>query len=94
MIAKPSRIVKPGDMIDVKVNPIIKKFCIKNVLKNRCSAKLVINYLEDQTDEKEIERLKTAMLARMQNKGEGRPTKKNRRLLSMIDISEPDDITT
>ncbi len=91
LIAKPSRIVRTGDIIEIRVNPIIKKFRVLNLLKNRCSAKLAPEFLEDLTDPAELERLKTTMLARMQNKGLGRPTKKDRRLLSKIDITEPDE---
>jgi len=78
---KSSRLIKKGEIIELKKNPIIYKYKVKEILKNRVGAKLVEKYLEDLTDKEELETLllnqKGAYVKR--DKGTGRPTKKERR---------------
>ncbi len=54
---KPSRDIKEGDEIEVQLSIIRKKVKVKQLLKNRVSAKLVDNYLEDLTPVEEYEKL-------------------------------------
>ncbi len=78
---KSSRLIKIGDVFELKKNPVIYKYKVKDVLKNRVGAKLVEKYIEDLTDKEELENLllnqKGAYIKR--DKGTGRPTKKDRR---------------
>ena len=78
---KSSRLVKVGDIFDLKKNPIVYRYKVKEILKNRVGAKLVEKYLEDLTDKEELENLllnqKGAYVKR--DRGTGRPTKKDRR---------------
>ena len=78
---KSSRLIKIGDVFELKKNPIIYKYKVKDILKNRVGAKLVEKYIEDLTDKEELENLllnqKGAYIKR--DKGTGRPTKKDRR---------------
>jgi ribosome-associated heat shock protein Hsp15 len=78
---KSSRDVKEGDIIEVKKNPIWRKYKVKKLLKSRVGAKLVAEYVEDLTPKEELEKLelikKSGILSRP--RGFGRPTKKDRR---------------
>ena len=80
---KPARTVNVGDVIEVKKTPILFRYEVKELLKNRVGAKLVNNYLTDITPEQEVIKLDMVRmnLGGYRNKGEGRPTKKERRLL-------------
>jgi len=78
---KPAQSIKEGDIIKVKRNPIWRSYRVKELLKRRVGAKLVDKYIEEVTPEEEIEKLE--MMKMMPGfdrpKGEGRPTKKERR---------------
>ncbi len=79
---KPSRIVKIGELIDVKCPPIIKSYKVLGVSANRVSATIARTLVEDITPQSEIDKLK--MLNNTFEKrdpGTGRPTKKERRLI-------------
>ena len=49
MVAKPSRTIKVGDVIDVKKPPVTYTFKVLALSENRLGAKLVPNYLENLT---------------------------------------------
>jgi len=78
---KPSQSIKVGDIIKVKRNPIWRSYKVKELLKRRVGAKLVQQYIDDVTPTEEIEKLE--MMKMMpgydRRKGEGRPTKRERR---------------
>lgn len=77
---KPSRLVKYGDIINVKKSPLVYTYFVKDFPKSRVSPKIVHNYVEDRTSSKELIKLKiqeTFFIRR--DKGSGRPTKKERR---------------
>lgn len=80
---KASRDVKIGDIIEVKKPPILFRYRVKEVLNNRVGAKLVDNYLEDITPEQEVIKIDMMRLnlGGFRERGTGRPTKKERRLL-------------
>ena len=88
---KSSRAVKEGDVIEVKKNPIWRKYKVKKLLKNRVGAKLVEDYVLDLTPPEELEKLeiirKTGVLSRP--RGLGRPTKKERRDIDKL-LNEDD----
>ncbi|MGB6037365.1 MAG: S4 domain-containing protein [Cryomorphaceae bacterium] len=78
---KASQSVKVGDIIKVKRNPIWRSYKVKELLKRRVGAKLVDQYIAEVTPSEEIEKLE--MMKMMpgfdRRKGEGRPTKRERR---------------
>ncbi len=80
---KSSRLIKIGEIVNVKFNPIIKSFKVKELLGKRLSARLVIDYVEDITPESEINKLKIMNYSSLgrRDKGIGRPTKKDRRTI-------------
>lgn len=82
-IMKPSRTVRPGDVIDVKKPPVTYSFRVKAVSANRLGAKLVPDYLENITPQSQYELLEMVRISGFVNrqKGLGRPTKRDGREL-------------
>lgn len=82
-VIKPSHSVAAGDIITVKKMPVIWSYRIIEPLGNRVSAKMVQYYLEDLTPVEEKIKLdiKRAGNFGSREKGTGRPTKKERRIL-------------
>ncbi|MCK5823059.1 MAG: RNA-binding S4 domain-containing protein [Bacteroidales bacterium] len=80
---KSSRLIKIDEIVNVKFNPIVKTYKVKQLLSKRLSAKLVVDYVEDVTPEAEINKLKIMSYSSLGNrdKGLGRPTKKDRRTI-------------
>ena len=80
---KPARIIKQDDVIEVKKSPILYRYKVKELLKNRVGAKLVDKYLTDITPEQEVIKLDMIRmnLGGYRDRGAGRPTKKERRLI-------------
>jgi ribosome-associated heat shock protein Hsp15 len=78
---KASQSIKAGDIIKVKRNPIWRSYKVKELLKKRVGAKLVEQYIKEVTPAGEIEKLE--MMKMMpgfdRRRGEGRPTKRERR---------------
>ena len=80
-VVKPSREVFLQDIIDLRKNQINYKIRVNDIPASRVSAKLVDIYRTDLTPKEEFEGRKLAKLASKyyRAKGEGRPTKKDRR---------------
>ena len=97
--AKPSKEVKPGDVIQVKKGTVTFTYKVLQPLERRVGAKLVPEYALNLTPESELEKLRapveTFFLTR--DRGAGRPTKKDRREIEeawdAIDFNDiPDDV--
>lgn len=84
VVVKPSRLVKEGDVIDVKKPPITYTFRVKAVTENRLGAKLVPDYLENITPQSQYELLEMTKISGFvdRRKGLGRPTKRDSRELN------------
>lgn len=79
---KPSRLVKIGDVIFVRKLPVVYTIRVKNLTGNRLPASRVTEFAEDMTSPGDLEKLKIRDEAFFQrDKGKGRPTKKDRRLM-------------
>lgn len=78
---KSSREVKSGDEIRIRKNQIDYKIKVLDISKSRVGAKLVADFVKDITDPHQYEILKIRKSTQdyYRNKGEGRPTKKDRR---------------
>lgn len=89
---KPSRSVSQGEIILVKKPPVNFTYRIIEPIENRVAAKLVELYIEDLTSDEEKAKLDIRQSAGMgfRDKGTGRPTKKERRLIDKLndDLSE------
>ncbi|MEA3317965.1 MAG: S4 domain-containing protein [Bacteroidota bacterium] len=83
---KPARTICVGDEIVVKKNPVFYRYKVKGILGKRQSAKIVSDFVEDITPEKEYNKLKVQKLTgfEVRDRGAGRPTKKERRLIDKI----------
>jgi ribosome-associated heat shock protein Hsp15 len=80
---KSSRIAAINEILIVKKLPVIYTYRITGIPGNRISAKLVGNFIEDLTSEEEKLKLKITEIASFgyRQKGTGRPTKKERRII-------------
>ena len=78
---KSSKEVKEGDLIKIRKNQIDYLIKVLEIPKSRVGAKLVPTYIVDRTDKEQHEILKQRKIAQdyYRIKGEGRPTKKDRR---------------
>jgi ribosome-associated heat shock protein Hsp15 len=97
--AKPSKEVKPGDILTVKKGTVTFTYKVLRPLEHRVGAKLVPEYAENLTPAAELETLRapveTFFITR--DRGAGRPTKKDRReieeIWDAIDFNDiPDDV--
>ncbi len=85
MPAKPSRTVSMGDVIEVKKMPVVYSYRVKDPIEKRVGAKIVDQYVEDVTPQEELQKLDMQddfFIKR--DRGAGRPTKRERRLLDDI----------
>ena len=78
---KSSKEVKEGDVIKIRRNQIDYKIKVLQIPKSRIGAKLVPLHITDLTDKEQYEILKIRRMSQdyYRQKGEGRPTKKDRR---------------
>jgi len=83
---KPSRIVLKNEIIVVKKLPVIFTFMVIEPIENRVSAKLVNQFVEDLTTDEEKAKLDMKLTGGIvyRDKGTGRPTKKERRLIDKL----------
>ena len=81
--AKPSRMIKPGDVINVKKSPITYSFKVLQAIEKRVGAKLVPEIMENVTSPEQYELLEMSRVSGFidRARGTGRPTKKDRRSL-------------
>lgn len=82
---KASRTIKIGDIVEVKKNPVLYRYKVLSIPPSRVSAKLVPELIEDLTPEQEILKidLLRADINGHRDRGTGRPTKRDRRMLDI-----------
>lgn len=87
---KPSRMIKVGDIIQVRKPPITYSFKVLQLTERRMGAKLVPEYMENVTTADQYEILEMQRINGFidRQKGTGRPTKKDRRELE--DFTTPE----
>ena len=87
---KPSRTVKPGDIVDVRKPPVTYSFKVKQTIEKRVGARLIPEILENVTPPEQYELLEMNRISGFVNraKGTGRPTKKERRSLDEFTAPE------
>ncbi len=81
--AKPSRDLRVNDIITVRKSPVLYTYRVVGLITNRQPAKLVELYAENITPQDELDKLtgNSLVISMTRDKGEGRPTKKDRRKL-------------
>jgi ribosome-associated heat shock protein Hsp15 len=89
--AKPSRMIRLGEVIQVRKPPVTFSFKVLGLTERRMGAKLVHEYLENVTSPEQYEILEMNRISGFVDraKGSGRPTKKDRRELEQF--TETDD---
>jgi len=93
---KPSREIRSGQIITVRKDNIDWQFKVLKCIEKRVGAKIAAECREDLTPQEQIDKLKMIKSGWIPRraKGEGRPTKKDRRAIDRLfeEISEmPDD---
>ncbi len=80
---KPSRTVKPGDVVQVRKSPVTYSFKVLAVTQNRLGARLVPDYMENVTPRSQLDLLDVVKISGFidRRKGLGRPTKREGREL-------------
>lgn len=91
---KPARPVKPGEIIEIRKGVATYTYRVIADLENRVGAAVVPQYAENLTPESELQKLhapvETVFLKR--DRGTGRPTKKDRRMLDeLMNFLEEDE---
>lgn len=87
---KPSRMIKEGDVIEVRKSPVTFSFRVKQAIEKRVGAKLVPEILENVTPPEQYEILEMSKISGFVDRarGTGRPTKKDRRSLEEFTTPE------
>ena len=84
--AKPSKEVKPGEVIEFQKGTVRYSYRVIRLLENRVGAQLVPDYAENLTPQSELDKLRapveTFFIRR--DRGSGRPTKKDRRAMEHL----------
>lgn len=83
---KPSRVIKVGEIVHIKKMPVIYQYKVLGLLGKRQAAKIVVDYVEDITPEEEKMKLdlKNHSGFELRDRGIGRPTKRERRLIEEL----------
>lgn len=84
--AKPSKMIKIGDTIQVRKAAIYYTYKVIGLIENRVGAQLVPQYAENQTPQSELDKLKAPVETFFvkRDRGAGRPTKKDRRTIEAM----------
>lgn len=87
---KASRMIKVGDVIQVRKPPVTYSFKVLQLSERRMGAKLVPEYMENVTTPDQYEILELSKINGFidRQKGTGRPTKKDRR--SIEEFTQPE----
>ena len=89
-LAKAARMIKPGDVIQVKKPPITYSFKVLQTIEKRVGAKLVSEMMENVTTPDQYELLEMSKISGFNERarGNGRPPKKERRNLEQFTAPE------
>lgn len=81
---KPSRMLRVGEVVNVRKPPVTYSFRVKALTENRLGAKLVPDYLENITPQSQLDLLDVVKISGFidRRKGLGRPTKREGRELN------------
>lgn len=87
---KPARMVKPGDVVQVRKPPVTYSFKVLQAIEKRVGAKLVPEIMENVTTPDQYELLEMSKINGFVDRarGTGRPTKKERRDLDEFFMPE------
>ncbi len=91
--AKPSRELKGGEIVKVRVPPIERHYLVKQLTVKRMSAQLAVDFVEDVTPPETLALLNAvkAYGFEYRPRGLGRPTKKDRRMIDRLKAGDDED---
>ena len=83
---KASRNIEQNDIVQVRKGVVKYLYKVRKIAEKRMGAKLVPDFLEDLTPEDELAKMKSVQTYPIQTreKGQGRPTKRERRKMKNI----------
>ena len=92
MAVKPSRDLKGGEVIKVRMSPVEREYRVKLLTDKRMSAQLAVNFVEDITPVETLDFLNSvkAYGFEFRPRGAGRPTKRDRRMIDKLKNGEDD----
>lgn len=86
---KAARELKVGDLLCLRRPPVLYSYRILAIPPSRVGAPLVAQYIENLTPQSELDKLEIAALASgSRDRGAGRPTKRDRRLIENLTSSD------
>lgn len=90
---KPSRDLKGGEVVKVRVPPIERHYLVKQLTIKRMSAQLAVDFVEDVTPPETLALLNAvkAYGFEYRPRGLGRPTKKDRRMIDRLKSGDDED---
>ena len=90
---KPSRELKGGEIVKVRIAPIARHYLVKRLTDKRMSALLAVNFVEDVTPPETLAFLNTVKVYGFESRprGVGRPTKRDRRMIDKLKNGEEDE---
>lgn len=93
IIAKPSRMIKVGEIVNVRKPPVTYSFRVLALTENRLGAKLVPEYMDNITPKEQYDLLEVVKISGFvdRRKGLGRPTKREGRELEKFTSESYDD---
>ena len=90
---KPSRELKGGEIVKVRIAPIERHYLVKQLTDKRMSALLAVNFVEDVTPPETLAFLNAVKGYGFESRprGVGRPTKRDRRMIDKLKNGEEDE---
>ena len=84
--------IRLGEVIKVRLAPIERQYRVKELTDKRMSAPLAVNFVEDITPQEQFDLLNAARAYGFEyrEKGSGRPTKRDRRMIDRMKNYEED----
>lgn len=84
--AKPARVLRVGDTLCLKQGVVLRTVHVLGIPTGRLAAKLVPLHCEDRTPPEEFEKAKALRVQHLleRDRGSGRPTKRDRRLIDHL----------
>ena len=83
---KPSRELKGGEIVKVRMAPIEREYQVKQLTDKRMSAQLAVQFVADVTSQETLDFLNSVKVYgfEFRPRGAGRPTKRDRRMIDRL----------
>jgi ribosome-associated heat shock protein Hsp15 len=90
---KPSRELKGGEIVKVRVPPIERHYLVKQLSAKRMSAQMAVEFVEDVTPAETLALLNAVKAYGFESRprGLGRPTKRDRRMIDKLKEEDYDE---